>query len=845
MTAVEENVTTTREIGRARRRKEDRRLITGRTKWTDNITLPGMVHLAMVRSPVAHGTILSIDTAAAAASPGVFGVWTGTDFDAEQGALPCAWTVTPDMKHPRRVSIAVDTVKFAGEIVAVVAARSQAEARDAAVQVAVDYDDLPVVLDLEAATVEGSTLVHPDLGTNVNAVWTFDSAAAGTGGDVETAIAAARAAADGIVLERTYRQQRLIPAFMEPRSTVVDPTGEQLIMWSATQVPHIARTMMALTLGLPESKVRVIAPDVGGGFGGKIHLSPEEILTVLVARRLGKPAKYTETRSESIQAAHHGRDQLQKLTLAATKDGTVTGLKVELLADMGAYLGLVTPGVPLLGAFMYNAIYKIPAYHFTCTNVFTNKTLTDAYRGAGRPEATFAIERLMDTLAYELRMDPLALREKNWITHEEFPFTTVAGLTYDSGNYEAATTRAVELFDYEGLRREQSQRRARRDPVQLGIGVSTFTEMCGLAPSRVLGALSFASGGWETGAIRMLPTGKVEVITGSSAHGQGHETAWSQIVADRLGVPFEDIEVLHGDTQISHKGLDTYGSRSLTVGAIAVVKAADKVIEKAKPIAAHLLEASAADLDFEAGRFTVRGTDKGMAITEIAFAVFAAHNLPDGVEPSIDADATYDPENFSYPHGTHLCAVEVDTETGRTTIRKYVCVDDIGRVVNPLIADGQVHGGLAQGIAQALFEEARYDESGTLTTGTFVEYTLPSAADVPSFTIDRTESPSTTNPLGVKGVGEAGTIASTPAVVNAVVDALRPYGVDDVAMPCTAQRVWRAISGSAGFDPAVGARDGHNGSHEAGPGGGEPLRESGSGAGTSQASQGSSQGGAQ
>ncbi len=850
MTAVEENVTAGQEIGRARRRKEDRRLITGRTRWTDNMVLPGMVHLAMVRSPVAHGKIVSIDTAAAAAAPGVLGVWTGAELDGEQGGLPCAWPITPDMKHPRRVAIAVDTVKFAGEIVAVIAARSPAEARDAAALVAVDYDDLPVVLDMPAALAEGSTLVHPELGTNENATWTFDSGQAGTGGDVEAAIAAARASDDHIVLERTYRQQRLIPAFMEPRSTVVDPTGEQLTMWSATQVPHIARTMMALTLGLPESKVRVIAPDVGGGFGGKIHLSPEEILTTLVARRLGKPAKYTETRSESIQSAHHGRDQLQKLTLAATKAGELTALKVELLADMGAYLGLVTPGVPILGAFMFNAIYKIPAYHFTCTNVFTNKTLTDAYRGAGRPEATYAIERLIDTLAAELGMDPIALRERNWIAHEEFPFTTVAGLTYDSGNYEAATSRAVELFDYEGLRREQAERRARRDPVQLGIGISTFTEMCGLAPSRVLGSLSYGAGGWETGAIRMLPTGKVEVITGSSAHGQGHETAWSQIVADRLGVPFEDVEVLHGDTQISHKGLDTYGSRSLTVGGIAVVKAADKVIEKARPIAAHLLEASADDLDFAGGRFTVRGTDKGMGIQEIALAVFAAHNLPDGVEPSIDADATYDPENFSFPHGTHLCAVEIDTETGRTTIRSYVCVDDIGRVVNPLIAEGQVHGGLVQGIAQALYEDARYDESGTLTTGTFVEYTLPSAADMPSFVTDRTESPSTTNPLGVKGVGEAGTIASTPAVVNAVVDALRPWGVDDVEMPCTPQRVWRSIQGRD-FDPSVGARDGRDGSHEADPGGGRPLWENGSAgggpssAGGAEGSQGSSQGGAQ
>jgi aerobic carbon-monoxide dehydrogenase large subunit len=801
MTAVDERPGA--ELGRARKRKEDQRLITGRTRWTDNITLPGMVHLAMVRSTVAHGTITSLDTTAAKAAPGVVGVWVGADFADEQGGLPCAWPITADMKAPTRPSISVGEVKFAGEIVAVVAARSAAEARDAAVLVEVDYDDLPVVLDMEEALKEGSPLVHSDLGTNRNALWIFDSGEAGTGGSADEAITAARNDPDSIVIERRYRQQRLIPAFMEPRAVVVDPTQDVLTMWSSTQVPHIARTMIALTLGLDEHKVRVIAPDVGGGFGGKIHLSPDEILTTLVARRLGKPVKFTETRSESILSAHHGRDQIQMLTLAARKDGTVTGLKVELLADMGAYLGLVTPGVPILGAFMYNAIYKFPAYRFECTNVFTNKTLTDAYRGAGRPEATFAIERLMDTLAHELGVDPLAIREKNWIKHEEFPFTTVCGLSYDSGNYEAATSRAVELFDYEGLRREQQQRRDRKDPVQLGIGVSTFTEMCGLAPSRVLGSLSYGAGGWETASIRMLPTGKVEVITGASPHGQGHETAWSQIVADRLGVGFDDVMVLHGDTQVSHKGLDTYGSRSLAVGGIAVVKAADKVIERARPIAAHLLEASAEDLDFEAGRFSVRGTDKGIAIGEIALAVFAAHNLPDGTEPSIDAEATYDPENFSFPHGTHLCAVEVDTETGDVKLRKYACVDDVGNPVNPLLIDGQVHGGLAQGIAQALWEEARYDENGTLTTGTFVDYTLPTAADLISFDTDRTVSPATSNPLGVKGVGEAGTIASTPAVVNAVVDALRPWGVDDIEMPTTSMRVWRAIQGRSADTPAA------------------------------------------
>ncbi|MFZ5870916.1 MAG: xanthine dehydrogenase family protein molybdopterin-binding subunit, partial [Actinomycetota bacterium] len=712
----------------------------------------------------------------------------------------CAWPITSDMKSPRHPAVAVDDVKFAGEAVAIVVARSAAAARDALELVDVDYEEMPVVLDIEAAVAADANLCHNDLGTNSCATWTFDSAEAGTGEDVDAAIAKARE--DGIVLERRFRQQRLVPAFMEPRSVVVDPTGEQITMWSATQIPHILRLMLALTTGTPESKLRVIAPDVGGGFGGKLQVTPEEVATLIVAKRLGKPVKYTETRTESIMTAHHGRDQIQRITLAATKDGRVTGLKVDLLADMGAYLGIVTPGVPILGAFMFNAIYKFPAYRFTCTNVFTNKAWTDAYRGAGRPEATYAIERMMDELAAHLGEDPIAVREKNWIKHEEFPFTTVAGLEYDSGNYEVATSKAVDLFDYEALRREQAERRERKDPVQLGIGVSTFTEMCGLAPSRVLGSLSYGAGGWEMASIRMLPSGKVEVITGSSAHGQGHETAWSQIVADKLGVAFEDVEVLHGDTQISHKGMDTYGSRSLVVGGIAVVKAADKVIEKAKVVAAHMLEADPNDLEFAEGKFTVRGTDKSKSIGDVALAVFAAHDLPDGVEASLDSDATYDPENFSYPHGTHLCAAEVDTETGAVRIRKYVAVDDVGKVVNPLIVEGQVHGGLAQGIAQALYEEAVYDEQGTLTTATFVDYLVPGAPDLPHFTLDRTETPSTTNPLGVKGVGEAGTIASTPAVVNAVVDALRPYGVDDIEMPLTPQRVWRAIHGKGGAETA-------------------------------------------
>jgi carbon-monoxide dehydrogenase large subunit len=796
------------EVGKARLRKEDGRLITGRTRWTDNMSLPGMLHLATVRSPLAHAEITNIDASAAREMPGVVTVLTGADLDTEQSSMPCAMLVNATDTPPRHPPVAVGSVRFAGDIVAVVLARDAVTARDAADAVDVDYEDLPVVLDMEAALEEGAPLVHPELGTNKWSFFAFDSGEAGTGGSVDEAITAAESDPDFVVLKRRFRQQRLIPAFMEPRSVIADPTGEQLTVWASTQVPHVLRTMAALTLGLPEHKLRVIAPDVGGGFGGKLQVTREEIITILAARRLGKPVKWTEARSETMVSAHHGRDQIQDLTMVAKKDGTVTGFKVELMSDNGAYLGLFTPAIPVFGAFMFNAIYKFPAYHFASTSVFTNKTFTDAYRGAGRPEATFAVERMMDELAAEVGMDPMQLREKNWIKHEEFPFTSVAGLTYDSGNYEAATQKAMDLFDYNGLRREQVERRERKDPVQLGIGISTFTEMCGLAPSRVLGSLGAGAGGWEHAAVRVLPTGKVEVVTGSSPHGQGHATAWSQIVADQLGVPFEDVEVLHGDTQSSPKGMDTYGSRSLAVGGVAVVKAAEKVVVKAKRVAAHMLEAAEDDLEFQAGRFSVKGTDQGVTIQDVALATFTAHDLPDGMEPSLDSDYTFDPENFSFPHGTHLCATEVDTETGRVSIRKYVCVDDIGAVVNPLIVEGQVHGGLAQGIAQALYEEAVYDESGTLTTGTLADYLLPSAIDLPSFVTDRTETRATSNPLGVKGVGEAGTIASTPAVVNSVIDAVRHFGVNDIEMPLSPMRVWHAIQHGTTGAGDVGAEAG-------------------------------------
>ncbi|QLJ03304.1 xanthine dehydrogenase family protein molybdopterin-binding subunit [Streptomyces sp. NEAU-sy36] len=775
-----------REVGRARLRKEDARLLTGQTTWTDNIQVAGMLHLAILRSPMAHARITRVDVAPALERPGVIAAFSGADLAEGLGSLPCAWPVTEDIVLPDHPPIAVEEVRYAGDPVAVVAARDRYAAADALEAIEVDYDPLPPVLDLEAALAEGAPLVHSDKGTNRCYTWPL-----ATG----ESFAAVRARAE-VTLKRRYHQQRLIPNAMEPRAVVVTPiaaSGEYTV-YSATQIPHILRIMLATVTGIPEHKLRVIAPDVGGGFGSKLQVYGEEALALAVARRLGRPVKWTESRSEGYLATHHGRGMIQDIEVAATREGRLLGLKVDLLADMGAYLMLVTPGIPILGAFMYPAIYKMDAYEFRCTGVFTTRTPTDAYRGAGRPEATFAIERIMDELAAELGLDPVEVRRRNWIRHEEFPYTTIAGLTYDSGDYEAATDKALALFGYDELRAEQRARNERGDPVRLGIGVSTFTEMCGLAPSRVLRDLRYGAGGWEAASIRMLPTGKVEVVTGTSPHGQGHETCWSQIAADVLGVPFEDVEVLHGDTKSSPQGMDTYGSRSLAVGGEAVHRAATTVVEKARKVAAHLLEASEQDLEFRDGVFSVKGSPEARrSIQEIAFEAFTNHDLPDGVEPSINAEHVVDPENFSFPHGTHLCAVEVDTETGRTRIRSYVCVDDVGRVVNPVIVEGQVHGGLAQGIAQALYEEAVYDDEGNLVSGSMADYPVPSAADLPDFVTDRTETPATSNALGVKGVGEAGTIASTPAVVNAVVDALRPLGVTDVRMPCTPERVWRAV----------------------------------------------------
>jgi carbon-monoxide dehydrogenase large subunit len=776
-------------LGRPIKRKEDARLLHGQTNWTDNIQLPGTVHMAILRSPFAHAKITHLDVSGALDMPNVIAAYGAAELGDLNVSVPCVWPVTDDMVAPEFAVLAKDKVRMVGDAVAIVLATDAVSAADALEAISVDYEPLSAVVNMESAITEGSPLVHDDKGTNTCYVYNL-------GGGYDEAAKNA-----DVVVKRRFINQRLVPAFMEPRSIVGAPMGmsDEITLWSSTQVPHILRLLLALVTGVPENNLRVVAPDVGGGFGGKLQIYREEILVTQLARKLGRPVKWTETRSEDMVATHHGRDQIQDIEIAAKSDGTLVALKVDLLANMGAYLQIITPGVPLLGMFMYPGIYKMDAYDFKCTGVFTTTTPTDAYRGAGRPEATYAIERIIDELAAELGMEPMELRQKNWIKHEEFPYTTIAGLTYDTGNYELATARALELFDYDGLRAEQKQRRDAGDKVQLGIGISTFTEMCGLAPSRTLGALKYVAGGWEHCTVRVLPTGKVEVITGTSPHGQGHETAWSQIASSILGVPVEDIEVVHSDTGRAPYGMDTYGSRSLAVGGQAIKAASERLVEKAKVIAAHQLECSINDLDYVNGVFQVKGDpEKAQPLGAVAFEAFTAHNLPDGVEPTLSAEATIDPQDFSYPHGTHLAAMEVDTETGKVTLRKYVCVDDVGVQVNPMIVEGQVHGGLAQGIAQALYEGAFYDEEGQPLNANLSTYLIPSAPDLPSFVTDTTVTPSTTNPLGTKGVGEAGAIASTPAIMNGIVDAIRHLGVTDVLMPATPMTVWKTIQAAQG-----------------------------------------------
>ncbi|MDQ3662407.1 MAG: xanthine dehydrogenase family protein molybdopterin-binding subunit [Actinomycetota bacterium] len=789
MTTTEEKAE--RYVGGGLLRKEDPELITGQASYIDDITFPGMLWVGVIRSPIAHARLGAVEMAAARSMPGIVETYSGADLASEWASgLPCAWPVTEDIKMPTHWPVAQDKARYAGDAVAVVVGESRAQVKDAMDAVEVEYEPLDPVVTMEEALAEGAIKVHDDFDDNETFVWKLAN------GEVDQTFADA-----AVTIKERYYHPRLIPNAIEPRGVVVAPVAAQgeFTLYTATQIPHILRTTLAMTLNISENKLRVIAPDVGGGFGSKLNVYAEEAICLALARRLGRPVKWIEERSENYLATIHGRDVIQEMELAATQEGKITGVRVKLTADMGAYLQLVTPGIPILGAFLYGGVYDPQAYSFECVGVFTNKTPTDAYRGAGRPEATYAIERAVEALARKVDKDPVEIRRLNFIEPFDQPRAVAGGLEFDSGNYRAAFDKALDLADYDGLRSEQARRREQGDVKQLGVGLSTYIEMCGLAPSQVLGSLRYGAGGWETATIRCHPTGKVTVITGTSPHGQGHVTTWSQITADALGVSPDDVEVLHGDTAVSPMGMDTYGSRSLSVGGTALYHAAEKIRNKAKRVAAHELEVSEEDVEWSEGKFRVRGApDKAKSIPEIALCLWTAHDLPAETEPGLEETYVFDPPNFTYPSGAHIAVVEVDTETGLVDLTKYVAVDDCGTQINPTIVQGQIHGGVAQGVAEGMFEEAIYDESGNLTTSHMGYYRVPSAAELPSFTLDSTVTPSTTNPLGVKGIGEAGTIAAPPAVVNAVLDALAPLGVTDIDMPTTPERVYNSIQSAKG-----------------------------------------------
>ncbi len=788
MTITEDK--STKIIGTRLLRREDPPLLTGEAKFTNDLNIPGALHLSVLRSPFAHAKIKSIDVSAALKIAGVVAVYTGKDLQSAWAApMPCAWPVTTDMKNPPHFPLASDKVNYVGDGVAAVLATNETASRDALDAIDVQYEPLKAVVDLEDA-LSDKNIIHKDLGTNKSYTWPL--LVEETPGCVEEAFKKSK-----YKVKERYVQQRLIPMAMEPRAiaAVPQPFGGDITLYSSTQIPHILKVMSALTLGIPEQQVRVVAPSVGGGFGSKLDVYAEELLCMALARKHNTPVRWVEERTENTQATIQGRGQIQHVELAADENGKITAVRVRIIGDMGAYLQLVTPGVPILGAFLYAGVYDIPkAYDFSCTSVFTNLTPTDAYRGAGRPEATYAIEMAIEALAREMKIDSFELRKRNYIKKEQFPYTAFSGLTYDSGDHLLAAEKAAKMTDLAGVRAQQKKQNVPGATRLLGVGMSSYFEMCGLAPSRVLASLNYSAGGWEAATVRVLPTNKVQVITGTSPHGQGHETSWAMIASEKLGVAPEDVDVLHSDTAISALGLDTYGSRSLPVGGVAIALACDKVIEKAKLIAAHQLECAAEDLQFVGGTFSVKGSpDRALPLAAIAFGAFTAHNLPEGCEPNLEAQVSYDPPNFSWPFGTHMCVVEVDTETGAVKILKYIAVDDCGNQINPLIVEGQVHGGVVQGIAQALFEEAVYDEDGNLKSSNLSEYLVPAASDLPSITTGHTVTPSPTNQLGVKGIGEAGTIGAAPTVITAIIDALSGLGVTTMAMPASPQTVWKTI----------------------------------------------------
>jgi carbon-monoxide dehydrogenase large subunit len=775
-----------RVFGSGIRRREDPRLLTGTARYTADFTLPGMVHAAILRSPHGHARIRGIDTSRALAAPGVVAVFTGADAEGGLQCIPCAWLLpAAGIKVAPYRAMATDAVRYVGDAVAVVVAETEYQAYDALDVIDVQYESLPAVVDPQKATAAGAPQLHADAPSNLAFHWTVE------GGDV----AAAFASPDAVVVKDRIIQQRLIPTAIETRGCVAQftPATGELTLWNTTQNPHIVRYIMSVVTGVPEDRLRVVAPEVGGGFGSKIAQVQGDFITALCAMKLGRPVRWIETRSENYQATTHGRDHVQEVELAATRDGRILGLRCTVWAGMGAYLSTAAPGIPtILHGLMLSGPYEIPALKEDVYGVYTNTTPVEAYRGAGRPEATFMLERLVDLLAHKLQIDPAEVRRRNLIAPFNDGHNVVTGLKYDSGNYKAVLEKALAHIGYDALRREQAA--ARAEGRYMGIGVTTYVEICGLGPSQVAGAVGFQGGLWESAIVRFHPTGKVNVFIGASPHGQGEETTFAQIVADELGVAPTDVRIVHGDTDSTPMGWGTYGSRTTAVGGAALAVATRKIKEKAKLLASHLLEAAVEDMDYADGKFFVKGApDRHKTIQEISLMAHVAWNLPEGMEAGLEASSFYDPPNFTYPFGAHVAVVEVDRDTGHVRLKRYVAVDDCGPQINPVIVEGQIHGGVVQGIGQALWEEAVYDANGQLLTGSLADYAIPRADVLPDIEVLSTVTPSPHHPLGVKGIGEAGTIASTATVYNAVIDALQPPGVGSIQMPLTPERVWRAM----------------------------------------------------
>ena len=772
-------------FGSAIKRREDPRLITGAATYTDDVKLPGLTYAAFLRSPYAHARLTRVDVSAATRAPGVVAVYTGADIKDRVTPVPCAWNPPNcNLKVPPHPLLAYDKVRYVGDGVAMVVATSRAAARDAIDLIEADYEPLEGGVDPEKMAAAGAPQLHEEVPDNIAFTWVV------SGGDAEAAFRDAE-----VAVEERIVQQRLLPTAMEARAAVAsyNKSSGQLTLWVTSQNPHIHRFLCSVMLRLPEHRLRVIAPEVGGGFGSKIPAYPDEALVSLAAMDLGRPVKWAEDRSENYKSTIHGRDHVEYVELCGTRDGRITGLRTRVYAGLGAYASTAGPGIPtILHGLVYPGPYTIPNVHGTVYGVYTAGTPVDAYRGAGRPEAAYLLERLVDIFARRIGMDPVEVRRKNFIPADRFPYNTATGLIYDSGNYAPALDKAVRIADYAGFRRQQEE--ARRQGRWLGIGVVSYLEICGLGPSQVAGAVGFGGGLYDSAIVRVYPTGVVRVYIGASPHGQGEETTFAQIVAEEFGYPVENIEIVHGDTETTPQGWGTYGSRTTAVCGSAVKVAAQRVKEKAKKIAAHLMEANEQDIEWKDGRFSVRGSpDQGKGMAEVALMANVAWNMPEGVEPGLEATAFFDPTNFVYPFGSHVCTVEVDAETGEVKVLRYVAVDDCGPHINPMIVQGQIHGGVVQGLGEALQEICIYDDSGQLATGTMMDYAVPKATQMPRIETDNTVTPSPVNPLGVKGCGEAGTIASAACLVNAVCDALAPLGIRHIDKPLTPARVWSAM----------------------------------------------------